>query len=128
MQFESSRIKGKNRGKFLGFPTINLKIPKNFQLEDGIYAAFVKINDENFKGALHFGPVPTFNEPKKSLEVFLIDVRDKNIPELEEAVISVSIVKRLREVKKFTTNKDLILQMQADVTKAKNILNRYQST
>ena len=62
MQFESTHIKGKGRGKPMGFPTINLKIPENFELKDGIYAAKVVIENITFVGALHYGPVPTFSE------------------------------------------------------------------
>jgi len=46
MKFKSRHIKGKGRGKKMGFPTINLKIPSNFKLEDGIYAAKVFIEDK----------------------------------------------------------------------------------
>jgi len=66
MKFESTQTKGKGRGKLMGFPTINLKIPANFELEDGIYAAKVNIENKVFVGALHYGPVPTFNEEKKA--------------------------------------------------------------
>ncbi len=124
MKFQSQKIKGKGRGKFLGFPTINLEIPKAFQLKDGIYVVTVLIDKKNFKGALHFGPVPTFNEKQPSLEVFLIDTRDENIPDLKDQIITINIVKRLREIKKFNSEKDLVLQIQKDVIKAKKTLNQ----
>ena len=74
MIFESTHIKGKGRGKPMGFPTINLEIPENFKLKNGIYAAKVTIENKTFVAALHYGPVPTFGDLQKSLEVYLIGV------------------------------------------------------
>ncbi len=115
-QFISHQVKGHGRGKTLGFPTINLKIPANFKLQAGIYAAWVTINDRKFKGALHFGPIPTFGEKKMSLEVFLIDVAD--IPLDITGFIEVETVKKIRDVKKFLSPQALTNQMKKDVAEA----------
>lgn len=120
MKFESTHIKGKGRGKPMGFPTINLKIPDNFALKDGIYAARVEIENNFFAGALHYGSVPTFDEEKKSLEVFLIGVT-KDIEDLDEKVIKVEIVKYLRPVLKFDSKEELIKQIEEDVRNIKKL-------
>ena len=115
MQFESTHIKGKGRGKPMGFPTINLKIPDNFVLKNGIYAVKVKIEKKVFKGALHYGPVPTFGELQKSLEVYLIDVTNNDIEDLEVKLIRVEVIKFLRDVIKFKLVEDLVKQIEKDV-------------
>ncbi|MDO9028723.1 MAG: riboflavin kinase [Candidatus Roizmanbacteria bacterium] len=120
MKFESIHIKGKGRGKPMGFPTINLKIPANFILKDGIYAAKVNIENKVFVGALHYGPVPTFKEQEKSLEVYLIGLNDYKLTNyrlmnLDEKIIKVEIVKYLREIIKFNSKKELIKQIDEDV-------------
>ena len=120
MQFESYHIKGKGRGKPMGYPTINLIIPDNFELKDGIYAAKVKIGNSTFKGALHYGPVPTFNEEKKSLEVYLIEITNKDLESyelanLDEITIKVEIIQYLREIIKFKQVEDLVKQIGEDV-------------
>ena len=79
MHIVSRQVKGKGRGKVIGFPTINLDIPSGLSLEDGIYAAWVTIGDRRYKGALHFGPIPTFDETTKSLEVFLLDATEEEL-------------------------------------------------
>jgi riboflavin kinase/FMN adenylyltransferase len=71
--FTTIQIRGKGRGKLLGYPTINMKIPVDFDLPDGIYAAWVTIGTTRYGGALHWGPIPTFKEEMKSLEVFVVD-------------------------------------------------------
>jgi len=105
MKFESIHIKGKGRGKPMGFPTINLKIPNNFKLKDGIYTAKVTIDSKVFISALHYGPVPTFNEQKKSLEVYLIEVTNDDLisyglENLAEKIIKIEIIKPLMKMNK----------------------------
>ncbi len=122
MKFKSKHIKGKGRGKLLGFPTINLEIPQNFSLEEGIWAAWVEIKGKKYMGALHFGPVPTFEEEMLSLEVFLIDTKDEDIPALDNAILIIEPVKRLREVKTFSSPNELANQIEKDVHAARETL------
>jgi len=120
MKFESTHVKGKGRGKPMGFPTINLKIPDGFELKDGIYAAKVNIEKKVFKGALHYGPVPTFSEEEKSLEVYLIEVTNEDLinygfENLDGKLIKIEIIKYLREIIKFKMVKELVKQIEEDV-------------
>ena len=115
MKFESIHVKGKGRGKLMGFPTINLKIPDNFELKDGIYAVKVVIEDQYFVGALHYGPVPTFNESEQSLEVFLLGSSNNELENLNGKIIKVEITKYLRPVIKFKSKEELIKQIKEDV-------------
>jgi len=128
MKFESTHIIGKGRGKPMGFPTINLKIPDNFELKNGIYAVKVSINNKFFKGALHYGPVPTFGELQKSLEVYLIrlssdEIAKNELENLEGKIIKVEIVKYLRDIIKFRLVEDLVKQIKKDVVNIKRITN-----
>lgn len=122
MVFQSKHIKGIGRGKNLGFPTINLIIPENLLLDDGIYAAWVDIGGRAYKGALHFGPVPTFNEHEPQLEVHLIDVTDETFPNTEDIDIEVDIVEKIRDIQRFDETVDLMEQIARDVEKVNRIL------
>ena len=129
MKFESTHIKGKGRGKPMGFPTINLKIPDGFELKDGIYAAKVNIENKKFIGALHYGPVPTFAEQEKSLEVYLIDVTNEDLigygmEDLDGKLIIIEIIKYLRPIIKFKLVEDLVKQIEKDVEEIKSYLNK----
>lgn len=126
MKFESTHIKGKGRGKPMGFPTINLKIPENFELKEGIYATKVVIENKTFKGALHYGPVPTFNEQVKSLEVYLIEIsneslKDFGLENIDEKIIKVEIIKYLRPIIKFEKVEELVRQIESDVNNIKSL-------
>lgn len=124
MIFESTHVSGKGRGKPMGFPTINLKIPEKFKLKSGIYAAKIVIDKNVFSGALHYGSTPTFGEDEKSLEVYLIDITNDNLmnrglENFDGKLIKVEIIKYLREVKKFRLVKDLVKQIEGDVRQIK---------
>ena len=126
MQFESTHIHGKGRGKPMGFPTVNLKIPENFELKDGIYSSKITIEKNIFKGALHFGPTPTFSEQEKSLEVYLIGVLESELEKyglinLDDKIIKVEILKFLRPVMKFRLVEDLVKQIEEDVKQIKEL-------
>ncbi|MDO8741582.1 MAG: riboflavin kinase [Candidatus Roizmanbacteria bacterium] len=128
MKFESIHIKGKGRGKQMGFPTINLKIPDNFELKDGVYATKVTVENKIFIGALHYGPVPTFTEQEKSLEVYLVGLTTNELVDYElenpsEKIIKVEIVKYLRPVIKFRLVESLVKQIKEDVINIKRITN-----
>ncbi|MEY2671604.1 MAG: hypothetical protein RL687_21 [Candidatus Parcubacteria bacterium] len=122
MVFQSKHIKGIGRGKNLGFPTINLTIPEDILLDYGIYAAWIDIAGRTYKGALHFGPVPTFGEKEPQLEVYLLDVADDNFPETDGVDIEVDIVEKLREIQMYDETVDLIEQIARDVEKVNKIL------
>ena len=122
MKFKSSQVKGKGRGKLLGFPTINLEIPEDLELVDGIYAVRVYIDGSSFMGALHSGPIRTFNETEKTLEDFLINVDPKILPE-QIPDLEVEIIKYLRPIINFNNQEELAKQISKDVEETKKLLN-----
>lgn len=122
MNIVSRQIRGKGRGKLLGYPTINLEIPSAFELEEGIWAAWVTIKGKRYGGALHFGPIPTFGEEAKSLEVFLLDTADDDLTGTEDASIEVDPVARLRDILSFDSPEALARQIENDVAEVCDIL------
>ena len=112
-------IRGEGRGRSLGFPTINLIIPEDFKYKEGVYAGWVRFEDEVYKGAFHFGSNITFNQSKKSLEVFILDEKISTSPES----VGISLNKFIRHSKKFESKNDLIDQISSDVKKIRDILS-----
>ena len=123
MVFKTKHIRGHGRGHSLGFPTINCTIPDDFILEDGVYAVWVEIGGVTYKGALHFGPVPTFDQKEKTLEVYLLDVTDDTAPLTGEMPIEVDIVNRVRDIRRFTDSSSLSAQIALDVAMIRKILS-----
>jgi riboflavin kinase/FMN adenylyltransferase len=110
------------RGKEVGFPTINMQVPEGFAMEPGVYASWVTIDNKVYKGALHYGPIPTFGDMNNSLEVHLIDISEESVPDSEGKLIEVDIVERIRDVKKFFEVGDLNEAIARDIEKIKIIL------
>lgn len=117
--FTTTHIRGKGRGKFLGYPTINMEVPSGFDLPDGIYAAWVTIGRTRYGGALHWGPIPTFKEETKSLEVFVLD---SNLELVDTSRVTVDIINKIRDVIQFATVDALTAQIAIDVAAIKGVL------
>lgn len=89
-------------------------------MDVGIYAAWVSIEGKTFAGALHYGPVPAFGQSVHSLEVFLLDATGDDIG--DTSYIEVMPVKRLRDVRNFDSQDDLVDQIRRDVLEVRRIL------
>ncbi len=122
MVLHTKHIRGVGRGKEIGFPTANLSFDRDIILEDGIYAVWVVINNKTYKGALHYGPIPTFNQKEKTMEVHLLDITDETFPYTEGADIEIDIVEHIRDIKNFIDPADLTEQIARDVEKVQMIL------
>lgn len=102
----------------LGFPTLNFEIPKNFQLEEGVYACVVNFAQRDFDGVLFFGKRKTFADAE-ALEIHVLD-EDIPIPPTEAKI---KILEKIRGVKKFPSQAELIIAIAKDCEKARKILS-----
>lgn len=109
--------KNKGRGKALGFPTANLNINK--RLSEGIYISITKIDGKIYPSLTFIGAARTFNETKIQAEVYLLQTR-KN---LYDKWLSITLIKKIRENKKFKTVSELIKHIKRDQEKAKIYFN-----
>ena len=96
--------KGSKRGTALGFPTIN--IPLDDANVSGIYAARVKVGEEEYEAAAYA------DQKRKVLEAHLLDFsRD-----LYGWNVTIELLKKIREAKKFGNDKVLREAIAHDVT------------
>tara|TARA_A100000164_G_scaffold214459_1_gene190083 strand:- start:67 stop:999 length:933 start_codon:yes stop_codon:yes gene_type:complete len=114
--------KGFQRGRDLGFPTINIGLRSTIVPKHGVYAVFVKIlsqkKDRTLRGAASIGSRPTYGDYEPNIEVFIFDF-DEN---LYGEYVSISLVEFIRPELKFNSESDLILQMKADCKTIENLL------
>ena len=106
----------------MGFPTINMEVPPDFTLASGVYAVWVTISETKIRGAMHWGPIPTFDETQKSLEVFLLGVGDHELSHADLSHISVDVKERIRDIVKFPTVDDLTQQLEKDSSDVRRLL------
>jgi len=124
MWYRSKVISGYGRGKLLGYPTLNLVIPDQLNVRHGIYAGYTKVGQKTYKGAFHFGPIPTFKDDIPSLEVFVLDTSFGTKP----TKIKFKLVKHLRPIKAFSSQEDLITQITKDVKQTNQLLSQEETT
>lgn len=73
-QLDGTVIKGEQRGRAMGFPTINIALDNYTQLAYGVYAVRVLIKNKWFEGAANIGVRPTLGDlTEPLLEVYLFD-------------------------------------------------------
>jgi riboflavin kinase/FMN adenylyltransferase len=108
--------KGKSRGKGLGFPTANISLHK--KIEEGIYASTVKIQGKTYNGATFIGSAKTFEEKDYKAEVYILDFNQN----IYDQFISVRLLKKIRDNKKFNSEKELKDQIYKDVKMVKKLL------
>jgi riboflavin kinase/FMN adenylyltransferase len=115
-------IHGGQRGRDLGYPTINLELAGSRKLlpPDGVYAVRAQTSRGSFGGMMNLGGRPTFGDVNRSLEVHLFDVGGDWYGES----VSVAFVSRLRDVKRFDGVDALIAQLGRDAVDARLALTQ----
>ncbi len=115
--------KGFQRGRKLGFPTINIGLKNTIVPKHGVYAVLIRILSNNkqrtLKGAASIGSRPTYGDYEPNIEVFIFDF-DEN---LYGAYVSISLVKFIRPELKFNSEVELISQMKEDCRIIKDYLD-----
>jgi riboflavin kinase/FMN adenylyltransferase len=117
---EGRKIPGKGRGRTLGYPTVNLTVENELLPAIGIYAVQVELKKRLFLGAASLGFNPTFEGDHFSFEVYLLDFEG----EVNDEPISVLFHERLRDEIKFSSNRELIHQMETDVGNVRRVFHK----
>jgi riboflavin kinase/FMN adenylyltransferase len=109
-------VRGEQRGRALGFPTINVAPPSDKLLpHDGIYATWVTLGDQRHRAASSLGVRPTFGGGPRKLESFILDF-DADVYGQEATV---AFVERLRDEVRFDSAEDLSKQIAKDVAQTR---------
>ncbi|MCF0241591.1 MAG: hypothetical protein HUK25_03085 [Treponema sp.] len=109
-------IHGKGRGRTVGMPTANLsaEVP---QIDEGVYASSIFIENEKFLGVTNIGHRPTVDE-EKTIETHILDF-DRDI---YGKTVTVNLIKFLRGIKKFNSLDEVKKQVQNDIEKCREIV------
>lgn len=115
-------VRGDQRGRLLGFPTINLSVPPAQKLlpPDGVYAVRVQTPQGQFGGMLNLGPRPTFGDAARRIETHVFDVSH----DWYGAPVRLDFVARLRETRPFSGLDALRAQLAQDEAAARATLAR----
>lgn len=111
---------GDQRGRTLGFPTLNLGAPSPRKLlpPEGVYAVRVQTPRGTFGGMMNLGPRPTFGDAATALEVHCFEMTG----DLYGLRVRVDLLARLRETQKFSGAEALRAQLAKDEAAARAVL------
>jgi riboflavin kinase/FMN adenylyltransferase len=112
---EGEVVKGKQRGRKIGFPTCNIKWSSYALPKLGVYS--VQIESKNFKkkGIANIGYRPTFKGKTLLLEVNIFGIKAN----LYKKILKVSFIKFIRPEKKFKNINELKNQIKKDIVEIK---------
>ncbi len=113
-------VPGDQRGRVLGFPTINLAplSPRKLLPPDGVYAVRVVLPDGTHGGMLNLGGRPTWDDTERRLEAHLFDASG----DWYDAPVEILFLQRLREVRRFADGEALRAQLALDEALARDVL------
>ena len=112
-------VRGDQRGRALGFPTMNLAVPRERLLpRDGIYALWATVSGQRVPAAASLGVRPTFGGGDRVLEAYLLDWSGDAYGDRIEA----AFVKRLRDELRFASAAELSAQIAHDVEETRKAL------
>ena len=116
-------IEGSQRGRALGFPTLNLGAAPVRKLlpPEGVYAVRVQTPRGPAGGMLNLGPRPTFGDMSTTLEAHLFDTGG----DFYGAHVRVDMLARLRETRRFASPEQLMNQLRQDELDARSALTLF---
>ncbi len=108
---------GNHKGREFGFPTANLKLNKNVLIPcSGVYAGSVEIDNTEYRCAINIGTRPSVtNDTEVTVEAHIIGFDE----DLYGKSITLILLDRLRDEKKFDSKEELIEQITSDIQSIK---------
>jgi len=125
-------IPGRGVGMKLGFPTLNMKKPKQVIPAEGVYAGFVKTGDyiddaltskEKIPAVYSIGQARTYGDDFPLLIEAHLLIED--VGDLISHYMTMGFIQRIRNQRKFKTPEDLSKQIAKDCDLARSILAKY---
>ncbi|MBI3790859.1 MAG: bifunctional riboflavin kinase/FAD synthetase [Gemmatimonadetes bacterium] len=113
-------VHGDQRGRALGFRTLNVALPSSRKLlpPAGVYAVRVQTPRGPYGGMMNLGPRPTFGDDATTLEAHLFDVDG----DFYGMPVRVDVIKWLRGTRQFDGPAALVAQLREDEVQARAAL------
>lgn len=113
-------VKGRGRGRTIGFPTANVEPTTELLPRPGVYAVELQVGDDPQlrPGVANLGFRPTFAEKELSFEIHLFDFAG----DLYGERVRASFVARVRDERRFESREALIEQIHHDAAQVRALL------
>ncbi len=105
-------LHGKQIGRTIGFPTVNMDLPKNLALPAaGVYETGVRIGGTKYSAITNVGAKPTVHDSSANIETHIIGFEGN----LYGKKIEVEFYEKLREIQSFGSIDGLRAQLESDI-------------
>ncbi|MBE6174605.1 MAG: FMN adenylyltransferase [Rikenellaceae bacterium] len=111
-------VGGNRLGRRLGFPTANIAIGDDLDIENGVYASRVVVEGEEYRAMTNIGVRPSVDGTKRLLETHLFGFRGL----LYGLKLRVELYEKIRDEKKFASVEELRQQIEKDSNKIKELM------
>ena len=118
MKIHGTVVHGKHIGRTLGFPTANILPDVPVQVPNGVYAAWIELDEKRLGCMVNFGRHPTLPEGEKTIEAHIFDFSG----DLYGRRVTLENVQMLRGETKFPSIDALKAQLEQDERHARAIL------
>ncbi len=109
--YESKIIDGDKRGRTIGFPTINQKLPEGLVIPKfGVYESRTEIDGKMYKSFTNIGLRPSFQLKEPLSESHIFDYSG----DLYNKTVRIELIGYIREEKKFSSINELKEQLEND--------------
>jgi len=113
-------VRGEGRGRRELVPTCNIRLPQEKLLpKEGVYAARAEVKGEEWPAVVNIGRRPTFGGGRTTVEAHLIGAPDLS---LYGERMTLRLMRRLREERKFSSPAELRFQIKRDIEEALRVL------
>jgi riboflavin kinase / FMN adenylyltransferase len=115
-------VHGDKRGRTIGYPTANIAIHNKYKLipSNGVYAIKANFMGTTYGGMMNIGVRPTVHaDGQQSIEAHLFNFNKT----IYDEYISIQLVQKIRDEKKFENLEDLIAAIKLDEIMCKKILD-----
>lgn len=116
-------VKGKGRGKEMGFPTANIELPPGILYPSrGVYITITNLENASMISLTNVGINPTFSGNKLVIETYIPGFKGN----LYDKYIEVEFLERIRDEKKFESKEELVKQIEMDLKYMENYVYSYK--
>ncbi len=118
--FDATVIHGEERGRTMGFPTINQQLNEQLAVPRfGVYASAVTVDGKDYPAVTNIGIRPTFLLKKPLCETYIIDFEG----DLYGENVTLKLLSFMREEERFDNLEQLAAAIESDKEKAVKAFN-----
>ena len=103
-------IHGAKLGRQLGFPTANIDASRLTDVDNGVYAARIKIAGRNYNAMANIGTRPSVDGQTRLLEIHIFNYRGS----LYGRYVKINLLKKIRDEQRFDSIDALKAQLLKD--------------